>query len=67
MTLRAHIKLFQIVYKVSFFITLLPHGGHHGACCVTSYGLHMSAIPFLRVYMTSYSSSGQGLGNLLIG
>ena len=49
-----------------FYITLLtPHGGCHGAC-VTSYELHLSAI-LLRTHMTSYSSSRQGLRNLLIG
>ena len=37
-----------------FYIPLLtPHGGHHGACCVTSYGLHLSATPLLRAHMTS--------------
>ena len=44
---------------------LTPHGGRHDAC-VTSYRL-LSATPLLRAHMTSQSSSGQGLRNLLIG
>ena len=36
-----------------FYITLLtPYEGHHSACCVTSYGLHLNATP-LTSYMTS--------------
>ena len=37
------------------------------ACCLTSYGFHLSATPVLRAHMTSQSSSGQGLRNLVIG
>ena len=41
---------FDLFYICEVFcITLLtPHGGCHGACCVTSYGLHLSATPLLR-------------------
>ena len=45
----------------------VPRGGRHDACCVTSYRLHLRATPPLRSHMTSYSSSKQGLRNLLIG
>ena len=57
MTLRAHIKNFQTIlisfYEVvRFCITLLtPHGGRHSACCVTSYGLHLSATPLWRPHV----------------
>ena len=35
--------IFDFVYSCGrFCMTLLtPHGGRHGACCVTSYGLHL--------------------------
>ena len=61
MTLRAHIKLFQtylIFFPCEYFCInfLTPHGGRHSACCVTSYGLHLSATPVLTAHMTSYGS-----------
>ena len=53
-------------YKIVPDIFLEGDGGCHGTC-VTSYGLHLSAPPLLRAHMTSSSSSGEGLRNLLIG
>ena len=48
--------IFHIFFKSCerFCITLLtPHGGRHGACCMTSHGLHLSATLLLRAHMTS--------------
>ena len=43
--------IFDFVIKLEAFdfcITLLtPHGGHHGAFCVTSYGTPLSVTPLI--------------------
>ena len=74
MTMRAHINLFQtyliFVIKLSAFLYHFIDTTWRPPLClcdVTSYGLHLSATPLLRVQMTSESNSGQGLRILLIG
>ena len=60
-------KIVPDTFCVSVFLYHCPSTTwrpRHGACCVMSYGLHLSTTPFLREQMTSQRCSGQGLRNL---
>ena len=47
-------NIFDFYDVVTVCLTLLTqHGGHHDDCCVTSYGLHLSATPLLRAHIES--------------